>query len=152
MPTQNVLYLVPSRGRWAAILLLAGISTLLRRPLLAGILASLRWLAIPALSGRRGTITLLRWVAILAWWRLAVALLAAVLAWRRLSVTSLAGWRASIALLRGTIAAGWAVRLLVLAVVRRVNGAEKQLDDPEIGGEIDWWVGAGHFFLLVLVV
>jgi len=33
-----------------------------------------------------------------------------------------------------------------------VDCAEEQLDDPEVGGEVDWGVGAGHLFLLVLEI
>jgi hypothetical protein len=82
---------------------------------------------------------------------LAVALLrrratVATLLRRRAAVTTLLR-RATIATLR---AAG--VCLLVLGVVRRVNGAENELEDPKIRGEVDRRVGPSHLGGLVLEV
>lgn len=44
------------------------------------------------------------------------------------------------------------VSLLVLGIVRRVNGTEEQFDDPEVGREINRRVSVRHLVLLVLVV
>jgi hypothetical protein len=65
---------------------------------------------------------------------------------RRATVTALLR-RAAIATLR---AAG--VSLLVLSVVRRVNGTKNELQDPKIGGKVDRRVGTSHLGRLVLEV
>jgi hypothetical protein len=149
-----------SATRWGlVVLLLAWIalwwgSSSLRRTLL--ILAlTLR------LSLRRvATVILLRGLAAVALLR-RITLLRGVLALtgRRLLVLTLA-LGSSIAALttvlstgRRAIAAGSRmVGLLILRVVAAINGTEKKLDDPEIGGEVYRRVCARHLFLLVLEV
>jgi len=42
--------------------------------------------------------------------------------------------------------------LLVLGVVAGVDSTEDELEDPEIRGEVDGWVGTSHLRRLVLVV
>lgn len=42
--------------------------------------------------------------------------------------------------------------LLVLSVVAGIDGTEDELEDPEVGSEVDGWVGTGHLGRLVLVV
>jgi hypothetical protein len=42
--------------------------------------------------------------------------------------------------------------LLVLSVVAGVDGAENELQDPKIRGEVNGWVGTSHLRGLVLVV
>jgi hypothetical protein len=65
---------------------------------------------------------------------------------RRTTVTTLLR-RATITTLR---AAG--ISLLVLGVVRRVDGTKNKLEDPKIGGKVDRRVGASHLGGLVLEV
>jgi hypothetical protein len=75
---------------------------------------------------------------------------------RRATVATLLRRRATVTtLLRRTAvttlrAAG--VSLLVLSVVRRVDGTKDELQDPKIGSEVDRRVGAGHLGGLVLEV
>jgi hypothetical protein len=119
---------------WCAVLALRGLAVLSLRRRCTVLRLALRRLAILAL-GRRCTVLSLRWCTVLRL-LLAVALLgrSAVLAARRSAVaTSRVG-------------------LLVLGVVAAVDGAEEELDDPQIGGEVDGRVGTGHLFLLVLEV
>ena len=126
-----------------AILLLTGVSsrTTLRRTLLLAILLALRW--VPRLSVallRLLTVALLRWLSVLA----SLGRLSVLLALRR---TILALWRsavltalrwATVTLLRSTVAAAWRptvtagswVGLLVLGVVRAIDGTEEELDGP----------------------
>jgi hypothetical protein len=66
---------------------------------------------------------------------------------RRATVTTLLRRRAAVTTLR---AAG--VSLLVLSVVRRVDGTKNELQDPKIGGKVDGRVGASHLGGLVLEV
>jgi hypothetical protein len=126
--------------------------------LLAAILLALWWITSRLLS-----ITLLRRRAILT---LTLTLGCTVLAWWRSAVLAALRWTAVLLLLAVTLlrsatvlTAGWSavaarrrVGLLVLGVVGAVDGAEEEFDDPEVGGEVDWGVGAGHLFLLVLIV
>ena len=42
--------------------------------------------------------------------------------------------------------------LLVLGVVAGVDGTENELENPEIRGEVDRWVGTSHLGRLILVV
>jgi hypothetical protein len=149
-------------GGSLAVLLLAGVTAwpALRRALLllAGVAA---WATGAAL--RRVSAGLLGWLAVLAWRRSAVLALALgrstvlALAWRGSAVLAL---RRAILALRGAaelaagsaVAAGGWVRLLVLRVVAAVDGAEEELHDPEVGGQVDGGVGAAHFVLLVFEV
>jgi drug/metabolite transporter superfamily protein YnfA len=76
-----------------------------------------------------------------------------VLALRRLLTVALLGWSTVLAAGGSAVAAwGGVVGLLVLGVVAVVDGTKEELDDPEIGGEVDGRVGAGHLFLLILEV
>tara|TARA_R110002003_G_scaffold248_2_gene17618 strand:+ start:16789 stop:17271 length:483 start_codon:yes stop_codon:yes gene_type:complete len=159
-----------------AILLLSRISSLrwrtaLRRTLLA-ILTTLwrvlagRRSAVLALSLRRLTVLStwrrgavlalpLRRLAVLSLGWLTVLTLrwSPILALGRLLAVTLLGWAAVLAAWRSTVAAGrGVVGLFVLGVVAAVDSTEEKFDDPEIGGEIDGWVGTSHLFLLVLEV
>lgn len=86
---------------------------------------------------RRGVLLLL--LAVLALRRTTVATLLTVLLLRGLAI---------LLLRRRNLGAA----LLVLSVIGRVNRAQDELENPEIGSEIDWRVGAGHLGGLVLVV
>lgn len=68
----------------------------------------------------------------------------AVLAWRRAAVAAV--------LRRRHAGARRHVGLLIFGVIARVDGAEDELDHPEIRGEIDRRLGAGHLCGFVLVV
>lgn len=72
-----------------------------------------------------------------------------LLAWRALAVALLRRWAT---VLTGGSGAALLASLLVLGVVAGVDGAEDEFEDPEIGGELDWGLGAGHFGGFVLVV
>jgi hypothetical protein len=99
-------------------------------------------------------------VRLLALWRVAAGLLAvallrrAVLALRgRSAVLATLRWGTAVALLgRRSVAARSRVSLLVLGIVGAVDGAKEELDDPQIGGEVNRGVGAHHLLLLVLEV
>jgi hypothetical protein len=100
-------------------------------------------------------------VRLLALWRVAAGLLAVALL-RRRAVLALRGrsavlatlrWGTAVALLgRRSVAARSRVSLLVLGIVGAVDGAKEELDDPQIGGEVNRGVGAHHLLLLVLEV
>jgi hypothetical protein len=148
--------------RSLTVLLLAGVSTrpALRRALLllAGVTAGTTGAALGRVAaGLLGWLAVLAWrgraVLTLAWWRSTILALAwrgsAVLALGR-AVLALRG--AAVLTTWGTVAAGSWVRLLVLRVVAAVDGAEEELHDPEVGGQVDGGVGAAHFILLVLEV
>jgi hypothetical protein len=64
----------------------------------------------------------------------------------RATVTTLLR-RATIATLGAT-----GVSLLILSVVRRIDGTKNELEDPKIGGEVDRRVGTSHLGGLVLEV
>jgi hypothetical protein len=152
------LHLVPATLRWLAVLLLSRVSagTTLRR--------ALRWtLTILTWRTWRGAVTLtLRRILALRWRRTVLALslgwiltlLGRVLtlrwvAWRRLLsialLTAVLAWRSAIA------TGGW-VSLLVLGIIAAIDSTKEELDDPEIGSEVDRGVGTRHLLLLVLVV
>jgi hypothetical protein len=150
---QALVVLVPTTWRRCAVLLLTGITTSLRRRptttslrrILAGRCAvlALRGLAVLSLRrrctvlrlalrrltilalGRRCTVLSLRWCAVL----------------RLLLAVALLGRSAVLAARRSTVATS-RVGLLVLGVIAAVDGAEEELDDPQVGGEIDGRVGA----------
>lgn len=94
------------------------------------------------LARRRTAVLAGRRTTILTWWRTRGR--SAVLAWRRAAVAAV--------LRRRHAGAQRHVGLLVFGVVARVDGAEDELDHPEIRGEIDRWLGAGHLCGFVLVV
>ena len=57
--------------------------------------------------------------------------------------------RATVATLRGMTTS---VSLLILSIVRRVDGSKNELENPKIRGEVDGRVGASHLSGLVLEV
>ena len=120
---------VPSRTALRRALLLTAILLTLRRVsarLLAitllrrlSILTSVRWLSVRLLAWGR---------TVLAWWGSTV--LAALLGWATVALLGgsavTAAWGSAVA----AIAARCRVGLLVLGIVRAVDGTEKELDDP----------------------
>jgi hypothetical protein len=127
---------------WCAVLALRGLAVLSLRRRCTVLRLALRRLTILAL-GRRCTVLSLRWCAVLSLrWCAVLRLLLAVALLGRSAV--LAARRSAVATSR--------VGLLVLGVVAAVDGAEEELDDPQIGGEVDGRVGTGHLFLLILEV
>jgi hypothetical protein len=100
----------------------------------------LRLLSVAALVGRWPLPILGRLIAILRW-------LTSVL---RLLTVTLVGWRTAVAALWRT--AGRHMRLLVLGVVAGIDGAEDELDHPEVRSEIDGWDSSSHLGGLILVV
>jgi hypothetical protein len=150
---------VPTRRR-ATILLLTRVTTSWRRcTVLAW--AALWWLAI--LTSLRRVLARRRSTILTAWRRstvlLALGRLAILTTWRGCAVLALR--RLAVPLLRSTTVLARRraittsrrrVSLLILGVVAAVNSTEKELDDPEIGSEVDGWVSARHFDLFVFVV
>lgn len=134
--------LVPTTWRRLPILLLSGVSTrcaTLRRSVSLWrlpILLTLWWV----LSWRRAVLAALwRGCTVLAlWWWLPIA----SLLWRSTVLTP--G--------RSTVPCRSWVGLFVFGVIATVNGAEEELDNPKIGGEVNGRVRAHHFFLLVFKV
>lgn len=127
----SLAYLVPRRSRGSTTVSLLARVTRLRRAAWRRSVAALR--SAGGSTGRRSVLLLL--LAVVGLSGTAVA----SLLWRRAAVTAL-----------GRGSAG--VSLLVLGVVRRVDGAEDELQDPEVGGEVDRWVGTSHLGGLVLEV
>jgi hypothetical protein len=102
------------------------------------VLSARRWSTVLALALGRSTILSLRWSTILTR--------------RRLLTVPLLG-RCSTVASRSAILARWGmVRLLILLVVAAVNGTEEKLNDPQIGCQIERWVGTGHLFLFIFKV
>jgi hypothetical protein len=124
---------------------------------------------VPRRSRGTATVRLLARVAWRAarWWGIATLLrparratrrrsVAALLLLRRATVATLLRRRTTVTTLlrRATIttlrAAG--ISLLVLGVVRRVDGTKNKLEDPKIGGKVDRRVSTSHLGRLVLEV
>ena len=132
-----------SRWSWrrSAVALLSRVLSALWRWRAA--IASLLWRGLTVLG--RSAILARWWSTVAAWWA------AAVLAWRWSSlrwhsVTSWAAWW------WWTAHAWLHMRLLVLGVVAGVDGAENELDHPEVGCQIDGRVSPCHFGRFVLII
>lgn len=137
--TRHINCLVPRRGRRRATVgLLAWVPRRARR--------TTRWRGVATTAalgptgratGRRSVLLLL--LTVLALGRTTIATLLTILLLRGLAVLLLG---------RGDLGAS----LLILGIVGRVDGTEDELEDPEVGSEVNGRVGASHLSGLVLVV
>jgi hypothetical protein len=74
--------------------------------------------------------------------------------WRRATITTLLRRRTAVATLlrRAAKPTLSGTALLILSVVRRIDGTKDELEDPEIGGKVNGRVGTSHLGGLVLEV
>lgn len=153
-------------GRASRVIALVSANVIARHFMVPLALVSWWWLPISALLLRWVPRTLRTGVTTTTSWRRILLLLAIrrlahrrTVSLRRSAITLI--WRSAVALTwRSAVLASRRhaarcaahVLLLVLGVVARVNGAENELEHPEIRSEIDRRLCAGHLGRLIFIV